>query len=288
MKILILGGRGNLGTQLIKVFSADFETVSWDRDNLDVLDFALLSERIDELAPDLIINAVAYNAVDKCEEKTEYESALRLNSDLPAVLADIALRRGATLIHYSSDYVFSGTEEKKEFSEEDTPNPINRYGESKFAGEREILKRAESGLNFYLIRTSKLFGPKGSSPVAKPSFFDIMLSLAQDKREITVVSEELSCFTYTPDLAAATKRLWELEMPCGIYHLVNEGACTWFDGAKTLFDFKRMDVEIRAVRSENLLRAARRPKFSVLKNSKVKKMRHFQEALKEYMNNKNI
>jgi len=284
MKILILGGQGNLGTQLAKVFAVDFETISWDRGDLDVLDFPLLSKKINELAPDLIINTVAYNAVDKCEEKTEYELALKLNAELPAALADIALHLGATLIHYSSDYVFNGTEEKKEFAEIDTPNPINKYGESKFAGEREILKQAERGLNFYLIRTSKLFGPKGTSPVAKPSFFDIMLSLAQDKKDITVVNEELSCFTYTPDLAAATKRLWELETPYGIYHLTNEGACTWLDGAKALFSLKKMDVAIRAVRSENLLRAARRPKFSVLKNLKVKKMRNWQEALSEYIN----
>lgn len=284
MKILILGGQGNLGTQLAKVFSVDFETISWDRDDLDVLDFPLLSKRINELAPDLIINTVAYNAVDKCEEKAEYELALKLNAELPATLADIALHLGATLIHYSSDYVFNGTEEKKEFAEIDTPNPINKYGESKFAGEREILKQAERGLNFYLIRTSKLFGPKGASPAAKPSFFDIMLSLAQDKKDLTVVNEELSCFTYTPDLAAATKRLWELETPYGIYHLTNEGACTWLDGAQAIFNLKNMDVAIRAVRSENLLRAARRPKFSVLKNLKVKKMRNWQEALSEYIN----
>lgn len=284
MKILILGGQGNLGTQLAKVFAVDFETISWDRDDLDVLDFPLLSKRINELAPDLIINTVAYNAVDKCEDKKEYEIALKLNAELPAALADIALHLGATLIHYSSDYVFNGTEEKKEFAEIDTPNPINKYGESKFAGEREILKQAERGLNFYLIRTSKLFGPKGASPAAKPSFFDIMLSLVQDKKDITVVNEELSCFTYTPDLAAATKRLWELETPYGIYHLTNEGACTWLDGAQALFSLKNMDVAIRAVRSENLLRAARRPKFSVLKNLKVKKMRNWQEALSEYIN----
>jgi dTDP-4-dehydrorhamnose reductase len=284
MKILILGGQGNLGTQLAKVFAVDFETISWDRSDLNVLDFPLLNKKINELAPDLIINTVAYNAVDKCEEKAEYELALQLNVELPAALANIALHSGATLIHYSSDYVFNGTEEKKEFTETDTPNPINKYGESKFAGEREILKQAERGLNFYLIRTSKLFGPKGTSPVAKPSFFDIMLSLVQDKKAVTVVNEELSCFTYTPDLAAATKRLWELETPYGIYHLTNEGACTWLDGAEALFSLKKMDVEIRAVRSENLLRAARRPKFSVLKNLKVKKMRNWQEALSEYIN----
>lgn len=284
MKVLILGGQGNLGTQLGKVFAPDFETISWDRGDLDVLDFPLLNKKINDLAPELIINTVAYNAVDKCEEKGEYELALKLNAELPAALAEIALHLGATLIHYSSDYVFNGTEEKKEFVEDDTPNPINKYGESKFAGEREILKQAKRGLNFYLIRTSKLFGPRGASEAAKPSFFDIMLSLAQDKKDITVVNEELSCFTYTPDLAAATKRLWELETPYGIYHLINEGECTWFDGAKALFDLKKLDVSIRAVRSENLLRAARRPKFSVLKNLKVKKMRPWQEALREYIN----
>lgn len=285
MKILILGGRGNLGTQLTKIFSTDFETVSWDRDDLDVLDFPLLTQKINELSPELIINTVAYNAVDKCEDKAEYEIALKLNAELPAVLADLARRMKAVLIHYSTDYVFNGTEDKREFSEDETPNPINKYGESKFAGEREILKQGEHGLDYYLIRTSKLFGPKGLSEFAKPSFFDIMLGIAETNKEVTVVNEELSCFTYTPDLAEATKRLWEVEAPFGIYHLINEGECTWLDGVKTLFSLKKMDVAIRAIRSENLLRAARRPKFSVLKNLKVKKLRHFQDALREYLNN---
>lgn len=285
MKILILGGRGNLGTQLTKIFSADFETVSWDRDDLDVLDFPLLTQKINELEPGLIINTVAYNAVDKCEDKAEYEIALKLNAELPAVLAEIARKIKAVLIHYSTDYVFNGTEDKREFSENETPNPINKYGESKFAGEREILKQADRGLDYYLIRTSKLFGPKGLSEFAKPSFFDIMLDIAEKNNEVTLVNEELSCFTYTPDLAEATKRLWEVEAPFGIYHLINEGECTWLDGVKTLFSLKKMNVAIRAVRSENLLRAARRPKFSVLKNLKVKKLRHFQDALREYLNN---
>jgi len=284
MTILILGGRGNLGTQLTEIFSKDFETVSWDREDLDVLDFSLLRQKINDLKPELIINTVAYNAVDKCEDKNEFELALKLNVELPANLADIALRLGAVLIHYSSDYVFNGDEDKQEFIESDTPNPINKYGESKSAGEREIFKQAERGLNFYLIRTSKLFGPRGLSESAKPSFFDIMLNLAQDKKDITVVNEELSCFTYTPDLAEATKRLWEIEAPFGIYHLVNEGPCTWYEAAMTLFSLKKMAVVARPVRSENLLRAARRPKFSVLKNLKIKKMRNWQEALREYLN----
>ena len=283
MSILILGGQGNLGRQLTKVFSADYDVVSWDRGDVDALDFRLLAAKIRTLKPELIINCVAYNAVDRCEDKAEYDLAYQLNAELPAHLADFSWEIGAVLIHYSTDYVFNGTEVKKEFAETDVPNPINKYGESKFAGEREIERRAEKGLRYYLIRTSKLFGPIGASPQAKPSFFDIMLGLAQDKKELTVVNEELSCFTYTLDLAEATRRLWELEVPFGVYHLVNEGPCTWHEAAEELFRLKKIKVVLRPVRSENLLRAARRPKFSVLKNTKVRKMRPFKAALKEYL-----
>ena len=283
MPILILGGRGNLGSQLTKLFSADYETVSWDREDFDVLDFTILAAKIRELKPELIINTVAYNAVDHCEDKDGYAGALKLNANFPAALADLSLELNLVLIHYSSDYVFSGTEQKQSFSEDETPNPANKYGESKFQGEQEVIRRGGLGLRYYLIRTSKLFGPAGESPSAKPSFFDIMLNLAQDKKELTVVNEELSCFTYTFDLAAATKRLWELEVPFGIYHLVNGGSATWCEAAIELFRQKKMKVVLRAVRSENLFRAARRPKFSILQNTKVHKLRNWKEALREYL-----
>jgi len=285
MSILILGGRGNLGSQLTNIFSNDYETVSWDREDLDVLDFGLLAVKIKELSPSLIINTVAFNAVDNCEDKAKYSMAIKLNDELPAFLADLALEQEATLIHYSSDYVFNGTELKSSFSEEETPNPINKYGESKARGEQEIFRRAINGLKYYLIRTSKLFGPPGLSSSAKPSFFDIMLNLAQDKKELKLVNEELSCFTYTWDLAKATERLWKLDRAFGIYHLINEGPCTWYEAATELFRLKKISVNIRAIRSENLLRDARRPKFSVLQNTKIKKLRNWREALKEYLNN---
>jgi dTDP-4-dehydrorhamnose reductase len=285
MKIIILGGLGNLGSQLAQTLERDHEMFGFDRADFDVLDETALLETIKKIEPEILINCVAYNAVDNCEDKTLYETALALNCDLPARLARLALRFNFLLIHYSSDYVFSGLETKKEFSENDTPNPLNKYGESKFLGEREILKQAENGLKYYLIRTSKLFGPQGGSPQAKPSFFDIMLSLSQDKKELTVVNEELSCFTYTPDLAAATARLISSKAVYGIYHLINEGAVTWYDGALELFQFLKREIVVRPIRSEDLARPARRPKFSVLVNNKVKKMRPYSDALREYLRN---
>lgn len=288
MPILILGAQGNLGSQLNKIFSDDYNTVAWDREDFDVLDFELLREKILKLRPRLIINTVAFNAVDLCENKDSFAKALKLNAELPGVLADIALRIQAILIHYSSDYVFSGTEDKQFFIENETPNPINKYGESKFAGELELKKRAANGLNYYLIRTSKLFGPAGTSEAAKPSFFELMLNLASKGGELTVVKEELSCFTYTFDLAQATKRLWELKVPFGEFHLINEGPCTWYEAVIEFFALQKLSVKIRAIRSEDLLRAARRPKFSVLKNTKVKKLRTFSQALSEYVDLLNL
>ncbi len=283
MPILILGGLGNLGCQLTKVFSEDYKVISWDREDLDVLDFKLLKEKLVLLSPRLIINTVAYNAVDLCEDKEGWERAQKMNLELPGVLADIALSLGSTLIHYSSDYVFNGTENKQFFLENETPNPINKYGESKYWGELELAKRGKRGLSYYLIRTSKLFGPPSRSPDSKPGFFEMMLSLALQGKNLSVVNEELSCFTYTPDLALATKRLWELKVPYGEYHLVNEGPCTWYEALQTFFSLQKLKIGLRAVRSEDLLRAARRPKFSVLKNTKIKKLRSFNQAMADYV-----
>lgn len=286
MKIIILGGQGNLGSQLVKTLGEDYKVFSFDRSDFNALDKEALFTIAEEIRPDVLINCVAYNAVDKCEDREGYQDALALNRDLPVNLAELALKLDFIFIHYSTDYVFSGLETKREFSEDDTPNPVNKYGESKFMGERGVLRQAERGLKYYLIRTSKLFGPQGGSPQAKPSFFDIMLSLAQTKKELTVVSEELSCFTYTPDLASASTRLIANQAPFGIYHLVNEGAVTWYEGALELFRQTKLEVVVRPIRGENLDRSARRPKFSVLKNNKVKKLRPYQEALRDYLHSK--
>lgn len=283
MIVLILGGLGNLGTQLSKAFSSDYTVVAWDRDDLDVSDYDLLAYNIRQLRPQLIVNAVAFNNVDACENPEQYPVARDLNGDMPGVLADLALENDAVLIHYSSDYVFSGTELKPFFNEEDVPNPVNKYGETKAQGEWEVTKRATRGLRYYLIRTSKLFGPAGSSPLAKSSFFDIISLAAKSNSELSVVNEELSCFTYTPDLAQASVRLVKTKAVSGIYHLVNESPATWYDGAQELFRLNKQKIKIRPIRSEDLARVARRPKFSVLKNNQSRKLRGWHEALREYL-----
>lgn len=287
-KILILGAKGNLGQFLAKAFGEEnnYDAAGWDREEIDITDQAMLKKKINELKPYVIINAAAYNAVDKCEnEEKEFELASKINTDAPGYLAEIALANNAILVHYSTDYVFSG-ENKVGCREDDAPKPISKYGETKLAGEKAILNLKNKGLKYYIVRTSKLFGPKGESLAAKPSFFDIMLKLAKEREQLDVVDEEESCFTYTPDLARATKKLIESGKDFGIYHIINSGPCTWFEAAKELFKIAGINIKVIPVSGDKFPRPAKRPKYSVLLNTKLEPMRDWREALKDYLSKK--
>jgi dTDP-4-dehydrorhamnose reductase len=287
-KIIILGSKGNLGSVLVKIFKSNYEIIAWDREDIDALDFSLLESRIKKEKPDIIINSIAYNAVDLCEEdKNEYEMALKLNKDLVAKLADISIELDSIFIQFVSDYVFDG-DKQEGYIETDKTRAISKYGESKILGEKEILNRANKKLKYYLIRTSKLFGPKGNGKNSKESFFDLILRLSKEKKEFNMVhNEEISCFTYTFDLAEALKKIIEEKKEYGIYHIINEGRASWYDGAKYLFELKKIkDVKLIPSTTKDYPRPAKRPKFSVLLNTKLPKLRTWKEALKEYMGKK--
>src|SRR3989339_20585 len=282
-RILIIGSHGMLGQDLVKVFEADqdWHVFAFDRDQIDIGSEESLRKKIEEVGPQAVVNATGYNAVDKCEsDEIEYELAKKINGYGPGILAKIGKEKGIPIVHYSTDYVFDG--EKEEYDENTKPAPISNYGRSKFLGEEEIQKHAEK---FWLIRTSKLFGQPGKSAMSKKSFFDTMILLAKDNQILKVVDEEKSCFTYTPDLALETKKIIEEKIPFGIYHVVNEGPCTWFEAAVELFKIAKMDVEVFPVASSEFPRPAKRPKSSVLVNTKLKPLRHYTKALKEYLDN---
>lgn len=283
-KVLILGANGNLGQQLVKIFKKDCEIIAWDRGEVNIADKDLVIKKVKEIRPEIIINAAAYNAVDKCEtDEKEFELAKKINGEAPGYLAEVALKANAVLFYYSSDYVFNG-EKKDGYKEDDKPNPISKYGETKLMGERAIMNSGAS--KYYIIRTSKLFGPKGESKVAKDSFFDIMLKLTKEKKKIDVVDGEESCFTYTPDLAKATKELFDEKKNYGIYHIANSGHCTWYEAAKELFKIAGVNIKVNPVSSDKFPRPAKRPKYSVLLNTKLKPMRDWREALREYLSKK--
>ena len=287
-KVLILGARGNLGSQLVKIFKSDkkYEVKAWDRGDVDFLDFEKLESEMKKEKPEIIINATGYNNVDGCEQdEKELKLAFKLNRDLPKKLAEISLELDSELVNFSTDYVFGGEEGQKIFDEKDTPNPLQKYGETKYEGEKELarIKLKNENLKYFLIRTSKLFGPKGDSEFAKPSFFDIMINLSKDRDEFNVVDEEWSCFTYTPDLAKAVKELVEGEYAYGIYHLVNEGPATWYGGVMEAFKLKGVKAKVTPVTGDQFPRPAKRATSSILQNKRFPKLRDYKEALKDYL-----
>ncbi len=284
MNTIILGANGNLGSQLKAKFTNNI-SAAWDHTDFNYLDFDELAHRLDKIRPQLIINAAAYNAVDKCETDSQEEAlALKLNKDLPAFLADYCLKSQATLLHYSTDYVFGADDRTNNpYTELDRPAPLNKYGMSKLAGEKEIAKRALKGLQYYIVRTSKLFGEKSNNELSKPSFFEVMIKLARENKVVKVVDGEMSCFTYTVDLAAATLTLCNDKAPRGIYHLTNSGQASWYEAALFLFNYLGSDVELIAIKPSDWLRPAKRPNFSVLGNTRRSPLRSWQDALTEYL-----
>jgi len=281
IKVIVIGAKGMLGRALTEVFVGDrFETLLWDREQIDISNGEMVAELIEKEKPDLVINAAAHNAVDKIEEDdTTFELAKKVNGDGPLNLALACKEAGSVLVHFVSDYIFDG--EQGEYVETDLPHPISRYGETKLIGEQNVAKNCDA---YYLIRISKLFGPPALSVGAKKSFFETMLELAKTNTSLRVVDAELSRFTYSKDLAEAVKKLWKDQFSFGIYHLVNEGAETWFSALKKVFAIAGIaDVEIIPVSSDTFPRPAKRPASSILKNTKFPKLRNWEEAAKEWM-----
>jgi dTDP-4-dehydrorhamnose reductase len=280
-RIIIIGSHGMLGQDLVRVFDKDmsWEVFAYDRKEMDITSEESLRKKIDEIEPSVVVNATGYNAVDKCEsDEIEYELAKKINGYGPGMLAKICKEKDIPVVHYVSDYIFDG--EKGEYAENDKPNPISNYGRSKWLGEEEVKKNTDK---YYLIRTSKLFGNPGKSAMSKRSFFDTMIHFSKDNSIMKIVDEEKSCFTFTPDLALETKKIIEEPVPFGIYHVINEGPCTWYEAACELFKLAKIEVQVVPVPSSEFPRPAKRPPSSVLLNTKLKPLRNYKVALQEYL-----
>lgn len=278
MSVLIFGSAGMLGQSLMDTFP---DAIGLDRDGIDITDATEVENIITELKPAVVINAAAFNDVDTCETEAGFAAAMELNGVAPGTIAAACAQRGIIFVHFSTNYIFAG-DRAEGYGENDKPAPVNRYGESKLAGERAVAK-AMGDRRYYIIRTSKLFGRPGSSVAAKRSFFDTMLQLSATKQELQAVDDELGNFTYTPDLARFTKELIDNERPAGIYHGVNGHPVTWYEGARILFDISGWSGRLTPVDASVFPRPAQRPRFGTLLNTKGPELRDFEEALKEFL-----
>ena len=281
-RVLLLGSEGLLGSALKRVFENYYDVVGTSRQTLDVTSPSAVATIVRAVAPEIIINATAYNGVDLTErDQVAYRTAEKVNAHLVAQLAELSAERKIPLVHYSTDYVFPG-KAGEGYTEEAAPQPLNKYGFTKAQG--EALLRTNTKY-YYLIRLSRSFGPPGASPTAKKSFVDLMIeAVAQNgKKKINLVNEELSCPTYSLDAAEFTWRLLQDQALYGVYHGANIGACSWYELGKQIFALKNLEVNIIPILSRDYPRAAKRPLFSELINTKRPPQRPWQEALKEYL-----
>jgi len=282
MRVLILGKNGMLGHDLLKVFSKD-DVIAMSSSELDITEQDRVFEEFMTIQPDVIINAAGYTKVDLAEK--EEDKANEVNGYAVGILAKASREIGATLVHFSTDYVFDGRKATG-YREEDPTNAINNYGRSKELGEKLLVEEMELQQDMYepegryfLIRTSWLFGKHGKN------FVETMLKLGQEQKELKVVNDQYGKPTYTLDLARQVKFLLDTkEYPSGIYHITNEEETTWHDFAKAILGLYNPKVRVVPCSSKEYVRPAQRPQFSSLVNTKLPPLRPWKEALAEYLN----
>lgn len=277
-RALILGGKkGLLGQALIYVLQKQqWEAIPIDQDDINIFDLQKLDKKIEGLEPEYIFNTIAYTQVDQAE--IERNKAFRLNKVFPYLLANLLKDKNIYFITYSTDFVFDG-QKQVPYTSEDIPNPLSVYGQSKLAGEKEVLR---AGLEkFLIIRTSWLFGPW------KVNFVSKMIELAQKNSSLQVVHDQIGSPTYTLDLAYYTYRLVNGEAK-GIYHVSNCGQASWCELAAEALETSGSRCKVQPITSKHYPQRAKRPPFSVLDTSMLssfiqEKPRPWLQALRDYL-----
>lgn len=290
MKILITGGKGQLGTELFtclenkkteigipSILTEKNDVTSIDVDVLDITDLNQVEDYFKKHKFDCIINCAAYTNVDKCEE--DLETAFKVNAIGPRNLAIAAEKIGAKLIHISTDYIFSG-EGTQPFVEWDNPAPQSIYGKTKALGERYV---SEFCSRYFIIRTAWLYGYYGNN------FVKTIMRVAKEQGEIKVVDDQRGNPTNAADLAHHILKLAVTE-EYGIYHGTGTGECSWYDFAVKIVEFAKINAKVKPCTTEEFPRPAKRPAYSSLENMMFKvtvgdDFRQWEVALKYFIEN---
>lgn len=269
MKILVTGASGMLGQDLCPVLEDEgHEVIETDSKILDVTNFNIVEKILISQKPDIVIHCAAYTNVDKAEE--EKEKALLINKTGTANIAKICAQNDILMIYISTDYVFDG-QKKEPYIPSDKTNPLNTYGKTKLEGEKAVQKYCKK---YYIIRTSWLYGHHGKN------FVETMISLAQ-KQELKVVDDQIGCPTWTVELSNGIVELIEENPEYGIYHICSSGKTSWYNFAKEIFAVENLQVNLKPCTTEEFLRPAKRPKYSVMNNEEI--CRNWKVALREYL-----
>lgn len=285
-KILIFGRIGQVGWELRHKLACLGDITSIEYPEVDFTKPESLRAAVQAVQPQVIVNAAAYTAVDKAE--TERDLAMAINANGPAVLAEEAKKLGALLVHYSTDYIFNGSGTRP-WTETDTPAPLNVYGETKLAGDLAI---QVSGCNHLIFRTSWVYGARGSN------FLLTMLKLGQERKELSIVADQIGAPTTSESIAQATAcvlaqvlspKTGSREGFDGVYNLTNGGEGSWFDFAKAIFEKTHAKTgasipDLRPITTDGFPRPAKRPFNSRLNGQKLEevfgvRLPHWEHAL---------
>lgn len=270
-RILLLGAAGQVGSELQASFAGFGHLACAGRKSADFANPEQLRDLVRHVAPDVILNAAAYTAVDRAE--SEPALAMTVNAEAPGVLAEEAFRSGALLVHYSTDYVFDGGKHDP-WTEADTPSPLNTYGATKLAGERAI---ESTGCRHLIFRTSWVYGPHGKN------FLFTMLRLAHERERLSVVDDQFGAPTTSIEIASATRKIVEGILKgqfgsqkdwSGIYHMTCADRTTWFGFAQAIFDragrlLDSKSPQLLPIATADYPTPARRPRNSVLSNARL-------------------
>jgi dTDP-4-dehydrorhamnose reductase len=277
VKVLLLGGSGQLGSEIRKRWSSD-EITAPSHEALDIADATEIAAAVDRGNIDAIVNCAAFHNVDQCE--AEPEKALHFNADAVDGMAQVAQERDITFVTISTDYVFDGAKGAP-YVETDEPHPLSKYAESKLAGERLVLDRK---MKAFVVRTCGVYGPAASK--SKGTFIDRVIRQAQNGEEIRVVNDVVASPTFAGDLAGALRQLLDTTS-FGLFHAVNEGAITWFDFVREALLQSGLPRPIVPIKAADWKVAARRPSYSALANEKLNaleiRMAAWQEGIAGYL-----
>lgn len=277
-RILVVGHDGMLGSDLMDALRDAFpeaEVAGLDLPEIDITRPASVAGAFDAAEPDVVINCAAYTDVDGCETKTDV--AMAVNGDGPGVLAAACRERGARMVQISTDFIFDGRKGAP-YVEDDEPGPLSVYARSKLAGEEAV--RREGG-DWVIARTAWLYGKRGKN------FVDLMVRLAGEREELSIVTDQVGSPTWTRDLAGALISLIAAGVT-GVYHTTNAGACSRYEQVEEIVRVLGLSTRLVPVDSSAFPRPAQVPAASPLDTAKLTRdtghvMRAWQDALRQYL-----
>ena len=281
MKLAVIGANGQLGTDLYEVLSPEYDVIAFTHADIEITNIDNVKNALSSTKPDIILNTAAYHIVPEAEKFSE--KAFQINGTGVLNLAKVCQDLGIRLVHYSTDYVFDGKKQKP-YTEDDHPNPLSVYANTKLSGEYFALNYSDKS---YVIRVSGIYG-KVPCRAKGGNFITTMIKLAREKPEVRVVNDEILTPTPTYWIAKNTAALIKTDA-FGLYHMSCEGEVSWYEFAKVIWQTLQLETPLYPASVNDFPPLVKRPFYSVLENRNLRElsinnMPHWREALVEFLN----